>query len=380
MHQIPVKLAYFSKFPWLALTHDPNLHEIRQALMTYNFKLLIAVALGSSLWIANPVAIQEARAQDVAAPSTIEREFWTSTQQIGTPAAYQAYLGRFPNGYFAPLASAALLKGAATALTPANQQSPPDTSFFDAAKIAGPTGSSAITQQTGDVFYGPGPITVGWLGAKKQILVPAGPWVLLGATDTLSGHTSPIPLTSLVLAKLDATAFQSFLLVRFNSKTGNPRSNWSDAKACEESRPSAPFAWVENGSSVTQCVTSYLLSKANASKMFSAPAWKAPLQALTLGGGTIPNDPYLVTDLFYTGDLSHYMKISRIDFGVVADGATTASNTKPLTTMMDVSIAGRRKWAEVYSALAAQGYLKKLSDNELEAGRKSTKNMASLPQ
>jgi hypothetical protein len=356
--------------------------------MTYHFKLLTAVALGAWLWLANPVVTKEARAQDVAAPSTIEREFWTSTQQIGTQAAYQAYLSRFPNGFFSPLASAAILKGTTTVSPPANHrsssreltQSPQDISFFDAAKIAGPTGSSAITQQTGDVFYGPGPITVGWLGAKKQILIPAGPWVLLGATDTLSGHASPIPLTSLVLAKLDATAFRSFLFVRFNSKTGNPRSNWSDAKTCEESRPSAPFAWVDNGSSVTQCVTSYLLSKASASKMFSAPTWKAPLQALTLGGGTIPNEPYLVTDLFYTGDSSHYMKISRIDFGVVADSATATGGAKSQTAMMDVSIAGRRKWAEVYSALAAPGYLKKLSDNELDAGTKPTKNLASLPQ
>jgi len=342
-------------------------------------KLLTGVALSASLLLSGPIVVRDAQAQDAAAPSQIEREFWASTQQIGTEGAYQAYLNRFPNGFFAPLASAAIKKGA-NALSDGSLQkasrpatggpakSNPGSPQFDPAKIAGPTASSAITQQTGDVFYGPGPITVGWLGAKKQVLVPVGQWVLLGAEDGQSGHTTPIPLTALVLAKLENGPFRSFLLVRFNSKTGGARSTWTDATACEESPPTAPFAWHETESGVTRCVTSALRNPASAARMFSGPLWKVAQETLTKGGGTFPTGSYLLTEMFYTGDMSNYMKVSRIDFGVSRDGADATGN-----------IAGRQKWAEAYSPLAALGYRKKLADEELEAGSRPTTGTAALP-
>jgi len=353
-------------------------------------KLLAGVALGASLLLANPIAMRDAHAQDGAAPSQIEREFWASTQQIGTESAYRAYLSKFPNGYFAALASAAVNKGAdapsdaspQARTRPLNSGSAKAISgspSFDPAKVAGPTGSRAITQQTGDIFYGPGPITVGWLGAKKQVVVPAGRWVLLGAEDGLSGHASPIPLTGLVLARLEGAAFRSFLLVRFNSRTGNSRSTWTDAKACEESPPSAPFAWHENGSRVTQCVTSALRTQASAARMFSSPIWKAAQQTLAAAGGTFPTGSYLLTEMFYTGDLSNYLKVSRIDFGITPDEASIRSNTSGQASSIDLSIVGRRKWAEAYSPLAALGYRKKLDEDELDAGGKPPMTLASLP-
>ena len=353
-------------------------------------RLLAGVALSVSLLLVGPITMRDAHAQDAAAPSQIEREFWASTQQIGTEGAYQAYLNRFPNGFFAPLASAAIKKRV-DALSDGSSQkgNPPVDSGpaksnsgspqFDPAKIAGSTDSRAITQQTGDIFYGPGPITVGWLGSKKQIVVPAGRWVLLGAEDGLSGHTSPIPLTALVLAKLESGTFRSFLLVRFNSRTGNSRSTWTDAKACEESPPSAPFAWHETASGVTQCVTSALRTQASAARMFSSSIWKVALQTLTTAGGTVPSGSYLLTEMFYTGDLSNYMKVSRIDFGVSLDGANPKSNIGGQASSIDLSMVGRRKWAEVYSPLAALGYRKKLAEDELYAGSKPTTASAALP-
>ena len=354
-------------------------------------KLLAAVALCASLLLAGPIAMREAHAQDAAAPSQLEREFWTSTQQIGTEGAYQAYLSRFPSGFFAPLASAAIKKGvdALSDGSPQNTNRPANGGpaksnsgrpQFDPAKIAGPTGSRASTQQTGDIFYGPGPMTVGWLGAKKQVVVPAGRWILLGAEDGLSGHTSPIPLTALVLARLESgTSIQSLLLVRFNSRTGNSRSTWADAKACEESPPSAPFAWHETGSGVTQCITSALRTQASAARMFSSSIWKVALQTLTTAGGTPPSGSYLLTEMFYTGDLSNYLKVSRIDFGVSLDGASAASNIVGQTSSIDLSMVGRRRWAEAYSPLAALGYRKKLAEDELYAGSRPTTASAPLP-
>jgi hypothetical protein len=360
--------------------------------MTKRFNLLLRAVLSASFLLAAPIAMSDAHAQDAGAPTQIEREFWASTREIGTDAAYRAYLGKFPDGFFAALASAAIKKG----IDAQPDRSPSsgnrsvsggaganpnfDSKQFDPAKIAGPTASRAITQQIGDVFYGPGPITVGWLGSKKQIVVPAGRWVLLFAEDGLSTHVSPIPMTTLILARMEAGAFRSFLHARFNNRTGDSRARWGDAMACEEKSASAPFAWHETGTRVTQCVTSALRVPANPARFLSNAAWKAALQTLTTAGGTHPGGAHLFTEMFYTGDLSNYLKVTRIDFGVLASGAGGGSDTVGQPPSIDLSVAARQKWAEAYSPLAALGYRKKLAEEELYAGTRPSTTSASLPE
>jgi hypothetical protein len=113
--------------------------------------------------------------------------------------------------------------------------------------------------------------------------------------------------------------------------------------------------------------------------MFSSSIWKVALQTLTTAGGTVPSGSYLLTEMIYTGDLSNYMKVSRIDFGVSLDGANPRSNIGGQASSIDLSMVGRRKWAEAYSPLAALGYRKKLAEDELYAGSKPTTASASLP-
>jgi len=338
-------------------------------------KLLVLSIFSAVLVLAAPLAISDAVAQTSSSPSLIEREFWSSTHQIGTVAAYQAYLNKFPKGFFVPLASAAINKAdnavsstSPSNLRPSNDREASDSNsgraHFNASKIVGPTKSSAITQQVGDVFHGPGPITVGWLGAKKQIVVPRGEWVLLAAEDSLSTHTHSMSLTSLVLAKLEDNTVRSFLLARFNSKGGNSKNSWSDASACESPPPSALFAWHEQEFWVTQCVKAALLTQAKTAKILSGSIWKDALQSLATGDGALPNSPALLTEMFYTGDSSNYLKVSHIDFGVSLEESTLA----PSASSIDLSPAGREKWAKAYSAVAALGYRKKLSEDELYAG------------
>lgn len=329
--------------------------------------LLLAGAFAGAFVSLNP-----AHAQEAAAPSALEREFWSSTQQIGTEAAYQAYLSRYPAGFFAPLARAAMAKGTASAASVAASASTAAATTavaFEPAKIAGPTESRAITQQIGDVFYGPGPITVGWLGAKKQVVIPTGRWVLLGAEDGASGHATPITLTLLIFARLEPGGFRSFLLTRFNSRSGHPRSLWADAKSCEEPRLSAAFAWHDNSAEVNTCVTAALRGGGNVATLLSTPIWKTALNGIAAGGGAAPSGPYLVTDLWLTGDLSHYMKVTRVDFGVTAQRPEGS----------ELSVSARRRWAEAYAKLAALDYRKKLDEAELYAGVKPAAATSSLP-
>jgi hypothetical protein len=229
------------------------------------------------------------------------------------------------------------------------------------------------------VFYGPGPMTVGWLGAKKQIVVPTGRWVLLGAEDGFSKHTTPIPMTWLVLARLEPGAVRSFLVAHFNSKSGNARSTWSDATACEDAPGTAPFAWHGTESRVTQCVTSAVRTAASTARLFSNAFWKQPAQVLQTGGGTLPTSGFLLTEMYYTGDLSNYLKVSRLDFGLARDASAPKAGTADQTALAAVSVAERKRWAEAYSPLAALGYRKNLAEEELYAGTRPTTASASLP-
>jgi hypothetical protein len=45
------------------------------------------------------------------APDATDLMFWQSAERLATPAAYHAYLSRYPAGFFAPLALAAIAKG-----------------------------------------------------------------------------------------------------------------------------------------------------------------------------------------------------------------------------------------------------------------------------
>jgi len=364
--------------------------------MSHPWKLPVVTIICAVLVLAAPLARAESPAQTSSMPSQIEREFWDATRQIDSVAAYQAYLSRFPNGFFAPLASAAIKKADSAVQGKLQPRSKPTEAHeelpataadtqFSAKKIAGPTRSSAITQQVGDVFHGPGPITVGWTGARKQIVVPGGEWVLLAAEDSqtpmvtrsLYGtYTPPASLTTIVLARLEGRMVWSFLLARFNSKEGNhPGLTWTDAIDCESPPSSARFAWRSRGFLTTRCVVASLHPRKQVAKALSGTLWEEALQKLADGGGTLPDSSFLVTDLFFTRDASNYLHVSRIDFGVSSEAkAADAPNSSP-----DLSLQGREAWAEAYSALAASGYRNKISEKELDAGGAPTIATAVLP-
>lgn len=360
------------------------------------FRKLSVFFISALLFLAAPLARGESPAQNASMPSQIEREYWEATRQIDSVAAYQAYLSKFPNGFYALLATAAISKAGSVAPsavqqaksrpTDAHLESPSSTvnAPFSAASIAGPAKSGAIAQKVGDVFHGPGPITVGWLGARKQVVVPRGEWVLLAAEDSqtplvtrslTASYTPPIPLTTLVLARLEGGVVRSFLLAQFNSREGNPKHSWSDAEDCKSPPSSAAFAWRDRGFLTTLCVVASLLPQKSLGKTLSGTIWEEALQKLADGGGKLPGSSYLVTNMFYTGDLSHYLHVSRVDFGVTSEeGSSSIAGAS-----LDLSLQGREKWVKAYSELAAVGYRKNLSQKELLAGNPPTIAEDSLP-
>jgi hypothetical protein len=195
-------------------------------------------------------------------------------------------------------------------------------------------------------------------------------------TRSLYGsYTPPMSLTTLILARMEGRMVRSFLLARFNSKEGGPKFSWPDAEDCESPPRSAPFAWRHRGFLTKQCVVGLLHSQKNAAKTFSGTIWEQALQNLADGGGAIPSSQHLVTNIYYTGDTSHYLHVSRIDFGV----SSAERDSSIDKTVQDLSLQAREEWARVYAELGASGYRMNRTEKELVAGHPATMAEDLLP-
>jgi len=193
---------------------------------TKNNRVFAAALCAASLLTlpAQPVAAQQAAVPTVSAA---EADFWRSTDRIGTPDAYRAYLAVFPNGLYVPLAKAALAKGDGSVLR----------SFRKEAENSG-----QVTFQLGDRFAGPGAITVGRFGSKKEILLPKGEWVVLAAVDSRTMQTvtgvanqtfsEGVAVGTVAFGRFSGLRLVALLRFAFNgSKVAVP--TWSDLAGCD---------------------------------------------------------------------------------------------------------------------------------------------------
>lgn len=205
-----------------------------------------------ALAAATPAAAQsDAARPGASAPGSAEMEFWKSAERIGTPDAYRAFLAAFPEGFYAAMARAALAKfqtpinvpaGAAPVVLPAV---PAGT--LGAGGRLQPFGleaenSGVVTFRLGDRFTGPGVVWVGRFGAKKQLPLPAGEWVVLAAVDTRAdqavNYTShqmrsePVDISTLVFGRFAGSRLVSLLRFTINGRAVTVPT-WTDLIGCE---------------------------------------------------------------------------------------------------------------------------------------------------
>jgi hypothetical protein len=334
-------------------------------------------------------ALVSTAAQDTT-PQQLEVDFWNSAQRVGTVESYKAYLDAFPVGFFSKLASAAIQQVTAASPAPQPASSPAVASSAVRAlsmsdrdlisRIAGPRANSAVTFHLGDVFFGPGPLTVGRFGSRKQIVIPTGYWVVLAGYDHMSTHSTPFPMASLAFGKFEGAAIQSILIVDFNSRSGPTRSTWTEAVDCEKGTPSAPFSWSTPATNLRQCVTSEAIPHPRPPQEWTGSLWSAVRTALERMEITIAQGPMLRTDMFFTGDLGNYLKVSRFDHGAPLPtpeqgGASAVSSYEPSRTL-----EARRRWAQAYVQQAALGYQKNLRVADLQPGGASSTRAIMLPE
>lgn len=308
-----------------------------------------------------------------AAPSAYEMELWQAATRLNTPDAYQAYLKAFPNGAFAAMAKLSLPKtDTAAAATP--QTAP----VAAVASFSAPLETGSITLQPGQTLKGPGFVTVGWLGAKRQLVVPAGDWTLLAAWDHDAEGVRGVQMTSMALGQFAGPQLKSVVVARFNRKpiaspggSGFSQSyqamgvlpRWLDAERCE----AAPAAWREAANAGTLRHCGALQLRAEPVEPALAERLAPALKALKAELPPLP----VRSELHIVDKRLGYLAYQRLD--CVPGGEAGAACRAQVPAAGTAPPADRTAWLKAFVPLAVAGYERDLPGDDLEPGRAATR-------
>ncbi len=335
-----------------------KIHPLRVGLAL----VLAAACMAAGSQPVNMDGLQLAQASAPSSdPAAVEAGFWTLTQRLGTADAYRTYLAAYPNGAFAKLATAALQTGGTASSKPT---SAPSTLDFRA--IAADADSGAIEMRHGDVFTGPGPVSVGWRGSTKQLLIPTGPWVLLASRDFYSGHAQRIQLSSVALGQFEGSSLRSLLAVTFNSRAGHNTATWVEAQRCEVPEGNPSFAWTATGSKFKQCVQARVVRHAEPAQFWKGEMFEAVHRNLSLLNA-VPQDKQALRSNLYITDTrkADMMTISRFDFGAPLSSPAVDSSAGAL----DLQLSSREAWMKAYAESAVKGFFWEIEVPELLANK-----------
>jgi hypothetical protein len=226
----------------------------------------------------------------------------------------------------------------APAATAASASNAPLQPFSEAA-----TKTGALYFKLGDRFTGPGVVTIGWLGSKKQVVLPPGDWIVLAAADHDSTGSVSAQLVTVVFGQFDGRRLATALRVTANRRGASAVHRWNDVEACRASAlghrlhrwASAP------GDALEACVE---VLKPGAMKIDEqgtvAADWAAHLARM----GAVAGGPTLTSRLYFTDSSDGYLRIIRTDWR--AD-------------VVEARDPGRLvEWLDVYRTVAAKGFQK----------------------
>lgn len=234
----------------------------------------------------------------------------------------------------------------------------------DAARIAGPATSEAVPFRIGDRFLGPGSITVGSLGARKQLVVPAGEWVVLSARDHDSTHRLPIRLTTVVLGRFEGAQMKSSLEAMFISKAASVGASWKEMASCEAPNKTARFQTRSQIGNVNQCAQFHLVKPRPMSTW--GGAWEAVRDNLNRLEVRRDEGPGLVTRIVLADNRGGFMQLVRFDYGLRSSQPGAPEADKAFNALVEQRI----DWAAAYAELAADGLGQHLQVQDLRPGVK----------
>lgn len=362
------------------------------------FSLVFFTLLGA----ATAAQAQSEGQSKVAVPSTadkasVEVDFWKSVERMDTADAYAAYLEAYPNGRFALLARIAMRRASGSAQSaPAAAPVPPPaastvpvtspasapatTPMLVQAPVTGgklnawsEPASGAITLDAGHRIRGPGVITVGRIGAKKQLSIPKGDWMVLAATDHDSEaqpRVASMPttnriarLTTLTLAQFDGTTAKSLLIATFNRLPGdNPNHVWRDAVQCEAGNPKYKFHNKQGGFALKLCAYLHHDAQALVEPEF-VPDHDRELQInlLRLGGKLGRFNAEAVSIL--VDAQASYLRITKLDCLQSGTERPSCTDASAQSGRLEDHVA----WIKNYAPQAMVGFTRNLDLSELHA-------------
>jgi hypothetical protein len=173
------------------------------------------------------------------------------------------------------------------------------------------SGSTAFN--LGDRFVGPGVVTVGWLGSKKQIVLPAGEWVALAMVDHPS-REGAAQMGTVAFGQFQGQRLATLLEVTFNRRATRVRS-WPEMDACLGNSGSQWLHhWATSASAVTtECEAVSMAADAPGTSELAAVASERR-ESLERLGAAAPSGPASVARIFLTRDNVGYLGVTRIDW------------------------------------------------------------------
>ena len=248
--------------------------------------------------------------------------------------------------------------------------------------------SGAIEFGLGDRFAGPGPLTVGWLGARKRLVVPAGEWVVLSANDFTSIHTAslsasvlreyPVKMTTVVLGKFIDRRLSALLQMTVNRTALTNRSiSWSSIEGCERSDSARLYEWKlaslswERACIATHYVPAYVID---------GDETKTSLGRLTAHA----TGAAIVSDLYFADQSNGYAHLRRVDWPSILPGNEFADANE--WTARNVAASPSRAayvkalvtWLNAYRRFSAEGFRNAIHEPDLVAGSPTLANSYAL--
>jgi hypothetical protein len=327
-----------------------------------------------------PAAVMAALCMGAAAqsPSAHELEIWRAAHGIGTAPAYQAYLDSFPQGAFAALARAAIDKlraPSAAALPSAAPPAAPAALPPSAVQaLAGELETGVSKLALGERYHGPGVTTVGSFGSRRQVVLPAGEWIVLSGFDHRSGDALPVPMATLVFGQFAGAQLRSLLVVSFNRRSihvpaGSQTTyvqqgvlpSWPQAIRCEQATAGELFRDVKATRHVKTCAAARPLQPGE-EPLANWPG--LPERLADVLGRLKAQAPgfNLRSEVQLTDQRFNYLGYTRLDCAGTAIGAS------PCEALPRAAADARVAWLQAFAPLALAGLGREIDSDDLRAG------------
>ena len=254
-----------------------------------------------------------------------------------------------------------------------------ETPAVPAGAFLAPRPSTAVDVKPGDLVRGPGPLTVGWAGSKKQVLVAGGPWLVLAVVDHKSTHARPVQLTSVALGQFQLHRLTALMVATFNRTSGLAGHTWKEAADCEVESPRALLQVADGSFALRRCLfVSELRPSQELNRSYAVSAQvKASLETL----GATSAGFNLETAIYLVNARAAYMRIIRFDcVGAVGDGAKCPMLAKSSAAEAPASpLEARLAWAKAYLTLSAEAFARDIPGRDLSPGAPAQGTSVKLP-